>query len=184
MPDDQAWARTQARQLAARVKLLVLDVDGVLTDAGLAYDADGRVSQRFDARDGMGMKLAQSAGIRVAVISGLTHGAAVARMAELGVDAAHFGHRDKRPVFLEICRSFGLSRFEAAFVGDDWVDASVMRLAGLPMAVADAQPEIKNLALWTSENPGGRGAVREAVRFILEAQGKLAGLWRNWLGER
>jgi 3-deoxy-D-manno-octulosonate 8-phosphate phosphatase (KDO 8-P phosphatase) len=180
MPHSQAWAR----QLAAKVRLLVLDVDGVLTDAGLTYDAGGHVSQRFDVRDGMGMKLAQSAGIKVAVVSGLAHDATKARMAELGVDAAHFGHRDKRPVFLETCRSFGVSRFEAAFVGDDWVDASVMRLAGLPMAVADAQPEIKQLALWISESPGGRGAVREAVRFILEAQGKLACLWRKWLGEQ
>jgi len=180
---EDAQARVQARQMAAAVRLLVLDVDGVLTDAGLSYDEGGRVSQRFDARDGMGMKLAQSAGIKVAVISGLAHGAAVARMAELGVDAAYFGHRDKRPVFLETCQTFGIRPDQTAFLGDDWVDASVMRLAGLPMAVADAQPEIKSLALWISENPGGRGAVREAVRFILEAQGKLDGLWRNWLGE-
>jgi 3-deoxy-D-manno-octulosonate 8-phosphate phosphatase (KDO 8-P phosphatase) len=180
MPHCQAWAS----RLAASVRLLVLDVDGVLTDAGLHYDAGGQVSQRFDVRDGMGMKLAQAAGIKVAVVSGLAHGAAKARMAELGVDAAHFGQRDKRPAFLETCHAFGVSRCEAAFLGDDWVDASVMRLAGLPMAVADAQPEIKNLALWISDSPGGRGAVREAVRFILEAQGKLDGLWRHWSGGR
>ncbi|MBF0481856.1 MAG: phenylphosphate carboxylase subunit delta [Desulfovibrionaceae bacterium] len=172
-----------ARQWAAKVKLLVLDVDGVLTDSGLYYDAEGRVSQRFDVRDGMGVKLAQAAGIKIAAISGLAHGAAKARLTELGVDAAYFGHRDKRPVFLETCRGFGVSRFETAYLGDDWVDAPAMNLAGLPMAVADAQPEIKSLALWISACPGGHGAVREAVRFILAAQGKLAGLWGHWLGE-
>jgi 3-deoxy-D-manno-octulosonate 8-phosphate phosphatase (KDO 8-P phosphatase) len=180
---DESLDLTRARALAAQVRLLVLDVDGVLTDGGLTYDEGGRVSQRFDVRDGMGMKLAQAAGIKVAVISGLAHAAAKARMAELGVDAAYYGQRDKRPSFLEICRTFGIGPDEAAFMGDDWVDASAMSLAGLPIAVADAQPEIKNIAVYVCEAPGGRGAVREAVRFILEARGELVSMWRDWLGE-
>lgn len=169
-----------ARIAAAGVKLLVLDVDGVLTDGGLWYDASGGVAKRFNIHDGLGLKLAQAAGLGLAVISGLDHPGVAARMAEMGLDDYHPGHLRKVPVLDGILRRRGLSLAETAFLGDDWLDAGPMLRVGLPMAVADAQPEIRDLALWVSDRKGGRGAVREAVRFILEARGDLAGQWRRW----
>lgn len=169
-----------ARERAARVKLLVLDVDGVLTDGGLYYGPDGQAMKRFNVQDGLGIKLAQAAGLVVAVISGLDSPAVAARVKDLGIEDYHGGHLAKIPLLEGICARHGLSLDEAAFLGDDWVDAGALSRVGLPMAVANAQPEILQRAAWVSTRPGGQGAVREAIRFLLEAQGKLDGLWAEW----
>ncbi|MEW5773149.1 MAG: HAD hydrolase family protein [Thermodesulfobacteriota bacterium] len=169
-----------ARERAARIRLLVLDVDGVLTDGGLYYGPDGVAMKRFHVQDGLGIKLAQAAGLVVAVISGLDSPAVAARMRELGVSDYHAGHRNKIPLLEGICAKHGLTLEETAFLGDDWVDAAPLSRVGLPMAVANAQPEILARAAWISTRPGGQGAVREAVRFLLESQGKLDGLWAEW----
>jgi len=171
-----------ATDLARDVRLLVLDVDGVFTDGGLWYDADGRVTKRFDVRDGLGVKMAQQQGLAVAVITGLDHPAVRARVTELGVEDYHAGYKSKAPMLDSILERHGLTRSQAAYVGDDWVDAAPMEAVGLPMAVADARPEIRAMAAWVSEARGGFGAVREAVEFILRAQGKLDqafGWWKN-----
>jgi len=169
-----------ARERAARVKLLVLDVDGVLTDGGLYYGPDGAAMKRFDVQDGLGIKLAQSAGIVVAVISGLDSPAVAARVKDLGIADYHAGHHAKISLVQGICDKYGLGLDEAAFLGDDWVDAGPLGVVGLPMAVANAQPEVLQRAAWVSTRSGGHGAVREAIRFILEARGLLDGLWAEW----
>jgi len=171
-----------AEERAKLIKMIILDTDGVLTDGGLFYDDKGRVSKRFDIHDGMGIKLAQAAGLEVAVITGLDSNAVKSRLKELGVTEYYPGHREKLPILEELRQKHGLDYKQIAFMGDDWVDASVMARVGLPMTVSDAQPEIEALALWTSKKPGGHGAVREAIRFILKSQGKLERLWRRWLG--
>lgn len=171
----------QAEQRARSVALLVLDVDGVLTDGGLYYDHLGRVSKRFNVQDGLGIKMAQSVGLECAVITGLNAPAVAARTRELNIAEYHPGHTDKAPIIQDICMRKGLEWAEVAYLGDDWVDAAALRLVGLPMAVANAQPEIKALAAWVSKARGGHGAAREAIAFILEAQGKYAGLWEKWL---
>jgi 3-deoxy-D-manno-octulosonate 8-phosphate phosphatase (KDO 8-P phosphatase) len=167
-------------ELAAGVKLLILDVDGVLTDGGLYYDAEGRVSKRFNVQDGLGIKLAQSLGLGVAVITGLNQGAVAHRVRELGITEYHAGHVAKVPLMLEICGRQGCSPQEVAYLGDDWVDAGVMRQVGLPMAVKNAQPEILSLARWVSTLAGGQGAVREAVMFLLRCRGQLEAAWEQW----
>lgn len=172
----------RAAALAAReVRLLALDVDGVLTDGGLVYDAAGQVSKRFHVRDGFGLKLAQAAGLDIAVISGLNHGAVAARMRELGVEEYHGGHNRKVPLLAEILARKGLEWRQVAFLGDDWVDAAALRRVGLPMAVADADDRVQALALWVAGLGGGQGAVRQAIDFILAAQGRLDQEWRAWL---
>jgi 3-deoxy-D-manno-octulosonate 8-phosphate phosphatase (KDO 8-P phosphatase) len=171
-----------ARERAARIRLLVLDVDGVLTDGGLYYGPDGAAMKRFNVQDGLGVKLAQSAGLVIAAISGLDSPAVAARMRELGIADYHAGHHAKISLVEGLCAKYGLSLDEAAFLGDDWVDAGPLGRVGLPMAVANAQPEILARAAWVSTRPGGHGAVREAIRFLLEAQGKLDGLWAEWSG--
>jgi 3-deoxy-D-manno-octulosonate 8-phosphate phosphatase (KDO 8-P phosphatase) len=160
--------------------MLVLDVDGVLTDGGLYYDQEGNILKRFNVQDGLGIKLAQQAGLAVGVISGLDSKAVATRVRELGIEYYYPGHHHKIPVLRTMSEQSGIAFEEMAYVGDDWVDVGPMEVVGLPMAVANAQPEIKSLALWTSEAPGGQGAVREAIRFILQSQQRLDGLWRTW----
>lgn len=169
-----------AEQRARAISLLILDVDGVLTDGGLYYDDQGRVSKRFHVQDGLGIKMAQSVGLDFAVITGLNSPAVAARAYELGITEYHPGHTRKVPVIHDILARKNLEPAQVAYLGDDWVDASALALVGLPMAVANAQPEIKDLAIWTSSLPGGHGAAREAIRFILTAQDKYATLWRQW----
>lgn len=171
-----------ASELAKNVRALVLDVDGVLTDGGLYYDAQGGVAKRFNVQDGLGVKLAQAAGIEVAVITGLSHAAVETRVRELGIRQYHHGKVKKLPLLEKVRDSLGLTFEQMAFLGDDWVDAEAMRAVGLPMAVSNAQPEIIKMAAWVSGVPGGQGAVREAVRFILQARGELEELWRSWGG--
>lgn len=174
MPDSDA------SRLGAGVRLLILDVDGVLTDGGLYYDPDGRVTKRFNVQDGLGIKIAQSFGLDIAVITGLNHGAVEKRVRELGIAEYHAGHVDKVPLLDEIRGRLGLERGEIAYLGDDWVDAGVMRAVGLPMAVSNAQPEILALAKWVSTRSGGHGAVREAVMFLLRCRGQYDAAWEKW----
>jgi len=170
----------RAEDAARAVKLLVLDVDGVLTDGGLYYDAEGRVMKRFNVQDGLGIKLAQHAGLEIAVLTGLDHPAVAARVRELGIEEYFAGKVDKLPYITAMAERKGLTLSEIAYLGDDWVDARVMRGVGLPMCVSNAQPEIRPLATWVSERSGGHGAVREAIAFILTAQGKYEECWRGW----
>ena len=177
MPDD-----ARARELAAKVELLILDVDGVLTDGGLYYDATGQVMKRFHVQDGLGVKMAQEVGLKVAVITGLDSPAVAARVSELGIEDYHAGHTDKKP-FLEAIRSrHGLDYGQIAYLGDDWVDVAVMKLVGLPMAVSNARNEVLRLAAWVSERPGGHGGARDAIDFIIEARGLSDALWKRWGG--
>jgi len=166
--------------LGAEVKLLILDVDGVLTDGGLYYDHEGRVTKRFNVQDGLGIKIAQSFELDVAVITGLSHGAVEKRVRELGITEYHAGHVDKVPLMDGIRERLGLERRQVAYLGDDWVDAGVMQAVGLPMAVANAQSEILALAKWTSSRSGGHGAVREAIMFLLRCRGQFDAAWEKW----
>lgn len=180
MTRDVILAARQAREIS----LLVLDVDGVLTDGGLYVDGRGEITKRFHAVDGLGIKAAQIAGLMVAVISGLDNPSVAARIKELGIAEYHPGHYRKVPILQEIWERTGTSPEQTAYLGDDWVDAGPMGLVGLPMAVADAQPEILDLALWVTTRPGGQGAVREAIRFLLAASGRLQTAYDWFLQER
>jgi 3-deoxy-D-manno-octulosonate 8-phosphate phosphatase (KDO 8-P phosphatase) len=165
---------------AAGIVLLVLDVDGVFTDGGLYYDAKGNVTKRFDVQDGLGVKLAQAAGLEIAVITGLDHTSVRLRMAELGVREFHSGILRKWPLLEEIMARRGVGPEAVAYMGDDWVDASIMRRVGLSLAPANAQPEVLETAHWTASRSGGHGAVREAVRFLLRSRGVLEEMWECW----
>ncbi|MHC1788904.1 KdsC family phosphatase [Solidesulfovibrio sp.] len=177
MSVDANLAASRARD----VSLLILDVDGVMTDGGIYVDARGEIAKRFNVHDGLGIKAAQAVGLSVAVVSGLDSPAVAARMAELGITEYHPGHLRKAAVVQGILARQGIGPQQAAYLGDDWVDAAPMELVGLPMAVADAQPEILDLALWVARRGGGQGAVREAVRFILAAKGQLEAAYQWFL---
>ena len=170
----------RALRLARPVRLLVLDVDGVLTNNTVYVGGPGQDIKRFGIQDGMGIKLAQSVGIDVAVISGLGNSQAEARLRQLGVREFHGGHLKKLPVLESLLAGKGLSLAQTAYMGDDWLDGPILAKVGLPMTVPGAQPEIVRLAAWMSRQPGGNGAVREAIRFLLLAQGKLEGVLKTW----
>lgn len=157
---------------AARIRLLVLDVDGVLTDGRIIYTDKGEEIKHFHVRDGHGLKLAQRGGIIVALITGRSSAAVAHRAANLGIDHLFQGVRDKLAVLSRLQADLGLSWQETAVVGDDLVDLPLLRRAGLAVAVADAVPEVKEQAHWTTSLPGGRGAVREVCELLLKAQGK------------
>ncbi|HEU6438215.1 MAG TPA: HAD-IIIA family hydrolase [Nitratidesulfovibrio sp.] len=176
----EALARHPAQDLARSISLLVLDVDGVMTDGGLYYDDEGRVTKRFNVQDGLGIKLAQAAGITVAVITGLTSGAVEARIRSLGIKDYHAGFLDKSECIDGIRRKYNLEWSQVAYLGDDWVDFGPLKLVGLPMAVANAQPEVKALARYVTTVSGGHGAVREVIRFLLDQQGVLNRMLESW----
>jgi len=158
-----------AEKLAA-IRLLVLDVDGVMTDGQLHYDAQGREAKVFHVHDGHGIKQVMRAGIEVAVISGRHSKAVETRMAELGIEHVRLGQENKSEAFTEITTQLGIPPEAVACVGDDEPDLPIMQAAGLSIAVADAQPIVREQADWHTLQGGGRGAVREVCDALLAAQ--------------
>jgi 3-deoxy-manno-octulosonate cytidylyltransferase (CMP-KDO synthetase) len=154
----------------ARIRLLALDVDGVLTDGTLYYTERGELVKGFHVRDGLGLKLLMQAGVHVAVLSGRSSGALARRVADL--DVAHFfdGVDDKGPVIAALAGQLGVPLADVAFAADDVVDLPALRGVGLPIAVADAVAAVRAEAAWVTAAPGGRGAVREICDAILAAR--------------
>lgn len=166
---------------AKPIRLVIFDVDGVLTDGKLFFDEAGREYKSFHARDGHGIKMLRTTGVESAVISG-RHAATVARrMENLGIELVFQGIEDKLGVFRSICRERTLAPEQVAYVGDDLLDLPVMRQVGLSIAVADANAEILPYAHWTTRWPGGAGAAREVCDLIMAAQGTLAGVVARYL---
>ncbi len=157
-------------QRAARIRLLVLDVDGVLTDGRLYFNADGESLKTFHVRDGAGIVQLRKAGIQVAIISGRESAAVNKRMAELGVQHVMQGIHDKQAALVELLNTLQLSATSLACVGDDTPDLPMLQMAQLAVAVADAHPSVRTAAHHVTQTPGGLGAVREVCDLILLAQ--------------
>lgn len=166
-----ASPRTDA---AAGVRLLVLDVDGVLTDGRLYYGVRGEMLKVFHVRDGLGVKLLRAAGVTVAVISGRRSGMTGRRCRELGIRHVFQGVEDKLATFHRLRERLGLASDACACVGDDLPDIPLMREVGLAFAVADAHPQARTAAQIVTRFPGGKGAVREVCDYLLEARGRAA----------
>ncbi|MCQ8104932.1 3-deoxy-manno-octulosonate-8-phosphatase KdsC [Methylomonas sp. SURF-2] len=164
-----------------RLKLLILDVDGVLTDGRLFFDDHGQEYKCFHARDGHGIKLLRQSGVEVAVISGRKSNSVTLRMQTLGVDLVYQGHENKRAAFAEILQNLNLRPGQAAHVGDDVLDLPIMLQAGFAVAVADANFAVKQRADWCTQTPGGMGAVREVCDLIMQVQGSFDAMLRNYL---
>jgi 3-deoxy-D-manno-octulosonate 8-phosphate phosphatase (KDO 8-P phosphatase) len=154
----------------AEVTLVVLDVDGVLTDGRLWYGPDGESMKVFDVRDGLGIKNLIAAGIGVAVISGRRSGAVSARMRELGVSDVAQGVTDKARALAELLKRNAIAAKHVACLVDDTPDLGLMAAVGLPAAVADAHPEVLSAAAHVTRAPGGRGAVREFCDWLIAAR--------------
>ena len=158
-----------------KVKMLGLDVDGVMTDGRLFYHDDGTETKAFDVRDGHGIKMLQHGGIDVFLISGRSCPMVEKRAADLGISEITQGVRDKVPALEALLSKKGLQKDQVAFMGDDVVDLPVMTRVGLAIAVADASEHLFDSAHYVTVAPGGRGAVREVVELILAVQG----LWEK-----
>ncbi len=163
-------------QAAAETRLLVLDVDGVLTDGRLYYDGNGGETKSFHVRDGYGLKALQRTGIQIAVISGRRSKAVETRMAELDIELVFLGIQDKLKVFRSLVKKLGITVKNTACVGDDVPDLEILREAGLSVAVADAHPEVIANTDWQTENKGGHGAVREVCDLLIAARARQEGL--------
>ena len=165
----------KAEAIAGNIKMLILDVDGVLTDGAIILDNEGNEYKSFNVRDGHGIKMLIHAGIHVAIITG-RHSKVVERRAhELGITEVFQKCHDKRIAYKKLVEQYALKDSEVAYVGDDIVDAPIMAMSGLPIAVADATEDTKEYALLVTKSRGGRGAVREVTDFILKSQGYMAG---------
>lgn len=162
--------KTPTSDQAARIRMLVLDVDGVLTDGQIHYDADGREAKVFNVRDGYGIKQATAMGITVAVISGRKSRPVEVRMAELGIEHFSLGQNDKLTALHEITKRLDIPLKEVACVGDDLPDLPIMEVAALGIAVADAHPAIVEISDWCTRLGGGRGAVREVCDLLVAAR--------------
>ncbi|MGL4722136.1 MAG: KdsC family phosphatase [Desulfovibrionaceae bacterium] len=163
------------------VRLLLLDIDGVMTDGNLYYDHRGRVTKAFHAQDGLGIKMLMQAGLGVAVITGADSPAVSARLRTLGITEHYKGQKNKIKALSEILESTSYKEEEIAYMGDDWIDIAVMKAVGLSIAVANAQPEVKERALLCTESQGGKGAIREVARCLLTFQDKLHSALRTFL---
>jgi 3-deoxy-D-manno-octulosonate 8-phosphate phosphatase (KDO 8-P phosphatase) len=173
---EEAWER------ARRIRLLILDIDGVLTDGSLYFDAKGETLKVFNVRDGHGIKMAQRAGLEVALVSGRRSDAAFHRARELEINRFFEGVRDKVAILEQLLAALNLTPPEVAAVGDELVDLPLFHRVGLAVAVADAVPEVRAAAHWVTTLPGGKGAVREVCDLLLKAQDKWEELVRPWRG--
>jgi 3-deoxy-D-manno-octulosonate 8-phosphate phosphatase (KDO 8-P phosphatase) len=153
------------------IQLLLLDVDGVLTDGRIIYDDAGSQVKEFNVRDGFGIRLAMAAGIKVGIVTGRESNALHCRCRDLGVSYVYEGVRQKDRLLEKIVEQTGVLPAQTAFVGDDIPDICLMRRIGLPIAVADAHELVKKYAVWVTSAAGGCGAVREVCEALLKARG-------------
>jgi len=158
---------------ASRVRLLIFDVDGVLTDGSLFVGDDGQEYKAFHSQDGHGIKMLIKHGVIVAIITGRTSKVVEHRMKNLGIEHVYQGQLDKLPAYEKLASDLDISAAETAYVGDDVVDLPVMRRVGLAIAVQDAHPLVRQHSHWQTPRGGGRGAARDVCEMLMEARGVL-----------
>lgn len=167
--------RKEITEIAKGIKLLILDVDGVLTDGSIILDNEGNEFKSFHVRDGHGIKMLIRAGIHVAIITGRYSKVVERRAYELGITEVYQKSHDKRVAYRQLIEKHSVDEKEVAYIGDDIVDIPLLKRSGFSVVVADAAEEAKTAAMMITENKGGRGAVREICDFLLKARG----LWED-----
>lgn len=161
---------------ARRIRLILLDADGVLTDGKLLQFSDGTEGRAFHVRDGYGIKMGQRLGLTFGIVSGRASKVVAARALELGIAEAHLGVLEKEACYEEIVSRLGVPDESVCYMGDDLVDVPLLRRVGLGVAPAGASEEATLAARWITERAGGDGAVRELIAMVLKAQGKWEGV--------
>ncbi len=180
-PQNFHTLNDEVKTRACHIKLLVLDVDGVMTDGGLYYDHSGLCMKRFHVLDGLGIQMAQEVEIMIAVISGSDISTVKKRLEYIGIKEYHGNIVNKYQQLKSILEQKKLHWNDVAYVGDDLVDLAVMTSVGLPIAVSNAVPEIKSIAKYITQRHGGCGAVRETIDLLLFCQGKKEELLHRWI---
>ncbi|WP_374338530.1 KdsC family phosphatase [Methyloversatilis sp.] len=174
-------SETSASEAARKVRLMGFDVDGVLTDGTLWFGPDGDTMKGFNTLDGHGLKMLAGAGVELVIISGRSSAAVRHRAANLGIDTALLGVENKREAMRELAAERGLAMEQCGYMGDDIVDLPVLRACGFSAAPANAHFFVRQHVAWVAEADGGRGAVREACEFLLDARGALDALLQDCL---
>lgn len=175
MPDDETSDLPD-------IRLLILDVDGVLTDGGLPYDAEGQRLKTFHVQDGGAIRLWQEFGGRAAILSGRSSPAVEARARDLGIDCVVQGALEKLAAYDGILRRLSCTDAETSMIGDDFVDLPPLRRCGYPMAVANARPQVKRAARYITRRAGGYGAVAEAIEHLFRRSGAWQRAIARWAG--
>jgi 3-deoxy-D-manno-octulosonate 8-phosphate phosphatase (KDO 8-P phosphatase) len=177
-----------APEVARRIRLVGLDVDGVLTDGGIYLGSVGDTPhefKRYDIQDGLGIHLLRKAGIRVAIVTGRVSESVRLRARELDIeDVAQDTNAQKLPAFLNMLDRHGIAPSDAAFIGDDFPDMAVLRIVGLPVAVGNAVPEVRAICALRLTRTGGAGAVREFAELLLKARGEWKAVTDAYVAER
>jgi 3-deoxy-D-manno-octulosonate 8-phosphate phosphatase (KDO 8-P phosphatase) len=171
-PERPKLSRAQLIERLRNIKLLALDVDGVLTEDSIWFGPDGFEMKRFNISDGFFMKLAMRAGLEIAIVSGRYSAATETRMRDLGVDNVMQGQKDKVTMLKPLLDQLDIRFEQVAFMGNDLLDLRLAGTVGLPIAVADAVADLRREVLWVTDKPGGHGAVRELLDMYFEAIGK------------
>lgn len=166
---------------AKNIKLLICDVDGVLSDGKVYFGNDGEELKNFNIKDGLGIKLMQRNGIEVAIITGRQSNIVEHRATELGIKHVYQGRSDKRATYQEILEKLRLNAEQVAHIGDDLPDLPLMQMSGIGICVADGYAYVQENADWITEKRGGEGAVRDVADLFLFAQGKLEQVQRDYL---
>jgi 3-deoxy-D-manno-octulosonate 8-phosphate phosphatase (KDO 8-P phosphatase) len=179
--DERGYVWRNCLERARKVKLLLVDVDGVLTDGSITYNHEGREIKSFHSRDGLGLNIIQQIGVKVGLITARQSEAVARRAKDLQVAYVYQGRRDKIEAYNEILQAEELEDQQVAYMGDDWLDLPLLIKVGLAATVADAVPEVRKLAHYTTQASGGRGAVREVCDLILDAKGLRDKLLRQFL---
>ena len=159
------------RERASGIRLLALDVDGILTDGRLYFDTSGNELKAFHTRDGLGLKSLQRFGIELALITGRTSPMVTARAEQLGIRHVYQGRDDKLNAYMDLIQRTGMAHESVCYAGDDWIDLPVLMRVGLAVTVPDADEEVRRRVHWVTSRAGGHGAVREICDLILAAQG-------------
>jgi len=162
--------RRRALAKAKEIQLLLLDVDGVLTDGNLLYSGNGEESKAFNTQDGFGLRLLGEAGVAVGVITARKSEVVARRATELKMHYIYQGIANKNDAFKEVMKASGLKPYQIAYMGDDWLDLVLLQQVGLAIAPANGVREVKEIAHFVTERPGGAGAVRDACDLIIEAK--------------
>jgi len=171
------------KERAKKIKAVVLDVDGVLTDGGIYESENKEILKRFNCRDGLGLTLARKSGLKLAIITGRISPPVEYRAKELKFDGFWQGVMDKRDAYKELKEKFSLKDEEICYVGDDLIDLPILTQVGFAAAVADAAPEVKERVHYVAKFNGGYGACRDVVEFILKAQGKWDDIVNGYLAK-
>ena len=170
---DKIEVTEEFKKRAEKIKLVIMDVDGVLTDGGIYYDSEGRELKRFCVKDGSGVKMLWRAGLKTAIITGRNSTVVDIRAKELKVDIVIQGAVDKLPVYKELKEKLGITDEEILYIGDDYLDIPLLSRVGLAVCVPEAYQMVRDYCHYVTKSPGGNGAVREIAELLLRVQGKL-----------